>query len=171
MYSFKNIFNKPKAQVDISLQIQEDLKRMKSLSIFKDLMVLLLWAPASFKAQILVRNWSWKSCCTAGNWSQGEACLDGISGRKILYLWAAELQGLQGSFSYFCCTLQTSREHVQVVQAESFCFCSLVLRAEQRKEGACRETSQSELEPSVRQLCRIEGIDGAWHFNCLCLQG
>lgn len=56
MYSFKNIFNKPKAQVDISLQIQEDWKRMKSLSIFKDLMVLLLWAPAAFKAQILVRN-------------------------------------------------------------------------------------------------------------------
>lgn len=37
-----------------SLQIYEGLKRMKSMSIFKDL-VPLLWASAAIKAQILVK--------------------------------------------------------------------------------------------------------------------
>lgn len=38
-------------------------------------LLLLLWASALFKFYTPVRNWSLRSCCTAGNSSQGEAAV------------------------------------------------------------------------------------------------
>lgn len=59
----------------VSLPVEEGLRRMNSLPILL-MLLLLLWASAVIKFYfILVRNWSLRSCCTAGNSSQGEAAV------------------------------------------------------------------------------------------------